>query len=403
MHVIVVGCGRVGSELAYRLFSAGHEVAVVDEVAEAFKKLPPGFRGRTVLGEVLAREVLRRADIERTDAIAAVTSSDTLNAVVGHAARKIYRVATVVVRNYDPRFLAIHKAFGHDAVSSTVWGAERLQGLIDPGSVSLREGSERSVVSAVPPRPEPAFRERGRLSVLIAGGGRTASELATILVAQGHGVQLVENRQDVLGYLHRELPTEAIYEGYPGDIDVLSSAGIMRASVLVACMPKDQDNLALSFVARERFRVPRIIACINQPANDWLYGKEIFHVDVALNQAEILAALIEEEMSLGQMMTLLKIRGGRYSLVNETLPEGAVAVGSALSELALPPETVIAAILRRGEMVIPRGSVRLQAGDEVLAIASPDAAEELARLLGAAPSETIPRSSSARAVPGPSS
>jgi trk system potassium uptake protein TrkA len=400
MYVIVVGCGRVGSELAYRLFSAGHEVSVVDEVSEAFMKLPPGFRGRTVLGEVLAREVLRRADIERADAVAAVTSSDTLNAVVGHAARKIYRVSKVVVRNYDPRFLAIHKAFGHDAVSSTVWGAERLQELIDPGSVSTRE-SETNQPPAGPPRPGPA-RERGRLSVLIAGGGRTASELATILVAQGHGVQLVENRQDVLGYLHREVPSEAIYEGYPGDIDVLSSAGITRASVLVACMPKDQDNLALCFVARERFRVPRIIACINQPANDWLYGKEIFHVDVALNQAEILAALIEEEMSLGQMMTLLKIRGGRYSLVDETLPEGAMAVGSALSELALPPEAVIAAILRRGEMVIPRGSVRLQAGDEVLAIASPDAAEELARLLSAPASEAIP-SSSARAVPGPSS
>jgi trk system potassium uptake protein TrkA len=400
MYVIVVGCGRVGSELAYRLFSAGHEVSVIDEVSQAFMKLPPGFRGRTVLGEVLAREVLRRADIERADAVAAVTSSDTLNAVVGHAARKIYRVSKVVVRNYDPRFLAIHEAFGHDTVSSTVWGAERLQELIDPGSASAGE-AETNRPPAGPPRPGPV-RERGRLSVLIAGGGRTASELATILVAQGHGVQLVENRQDVLGYLHREVPTEAIYEGYPGDIDVLTSAGINRASVLVACMPKDQDNLALCFVARERFRVPRIIACINQPANDWLYGKEIFHVDVALNQAEILAALIEEEMSLGQMMTLLKIRGGRYSLVDETLPEGAIAVGSALSELALPPEAVIAAILRRGEMVIPRGSVRLQAGDEVLAIASPDAAEELARLLSAPASEAIP-SSSARAVPGPSS
>lgn len=217
------------------------------------------------------------------------------------------------------------------------------------------------------------------MNVLIAGGGRTASELARLLVAQKHDVRLVEGRRDVLSRLHKELPTEVVYEGAPAQIDVLERAGITRSQVLVACLPDDADNLALCFVARERYRVGRTIACVNDPRSVWLFDDR-FHVDVALNQAAILSALIEEEMSLGDMMTLLKLRRGRYSLVEEKLPTGAPAVGLTVGELPLPPSSVIAAILRRGEMVIPRGGVMLQVGDEVLAIVDADQAPELARL-----------------------
>jgi trk system potassium uptake protein TrkA len=217
------------------------------------------------------------------------------------------------------------------------------------------------------------------MNVLIAGGGRTASELARLLVAQNHQVRLVEWRAPILSRLHRELPTEVIYEGSPGDLDVLERAGIGRAQVFVACLPEDADNLAVCYVARERYRVGRTIACVNDPRSVWLFDHR-FHVDVALNQAAILSALIEEEMSLGDMMTLLKLRRGRYSLVEEKIPAGAPAVGLTVGELPLPPRSVLAAILRRGEMVIPRGSVKLQVGDEVLAIVDADQASELARL-----------------------
>jgi trk system potassium uptake protein TrkA len=130
MYVIIVGCGRVGSELAHRLFSKGHEVTVVDEVSASFKNLPADYRGRTVEGEVLTKEVLERAEIERADALAAVTSSDTVNAVVTHLARHIYKVPRVVARNFAPRALPLHEAFGHPVVSSTAWGAWRIEELL---------------------------------------------------------------------------------------------------------------------------------------------------------------------------------------------------------------------------------------------------------------------------------
>jgi trk system potassium uptake protein TrkA len=130
MYVIVVGCGRVGSELAHRLFRQGHEVTVVDESGGSFRNLHPDYRGRTIEGSVLSEEVLRRAEISRADGLAAATNSDTVNAVVGHAARSVFGIRNVVVRNFDPRLLPLHQSFRHRVVSSTVWGAERIETLL---------------------------------------------------------------------------------------------------------------------------------------------------------------------------------------------------------------------------------------------------------------------------------
>lgn len=130
MNVIVVGCGRVGAELAYRLYQRGHQVTVVDQVASAFDNLPPDFRGRTVEGEALFQDVLHRAGIEQANGLAAVTNSDSVNAVVGHIARTVYHVPNVVVRNYDPRWRPLIEAFGLQIVSPASWGAQRIEELL---------------------------------------------------------------------------------------------------------------------------------------------------------------------------------------------------------------------------------------------------------------------------------
>jgi trk system potassium uptake protein TrkA len=136
-------------------------------------------------------------------------------------------------------------------------------------------------------------------------------------------------------------------------------------------------------MARKNFGVPRTIARVNNPRNEWLFS-DTFHVDVALNQANVLASLIREEMSLGDMMTLLKIRRGRYSLVEEKVEPGAKAIGVPIMNLGLPEECIIAAIIRDGQVTLPRGSTTLQEWDEVLAITSPVAASKLDELLSAA-------------------
>ncbi len=126
MRVIIIGCGRLGVELATRLYQLKHDITVVDAVAQSFNNLPPDFQGRTIEGDALSREVLHRAGIEKADALAAATNQDALNVVVAHIARVIYHVPNVVVRNYDPHTRPLLEAFGVRLVSSTSWGAERI-------------------------------------------------------------------------------------------------------------------------------------------------------------------------------------------------------------------------------------------------------------------------------------
>ena len=129
MKLIVVGCGRVGAELAYRLSQRGNQVVVIDQSETAFENLPADFKGRVVEGQALSKDVLRRAGIGDADGIAAVTSSDSINAVVAHIAREEYNVHGVV-RNFNSRWRSMHEAFGLQVVSSSSWGAQRIEELL---------------------------------------------------------------------------------------------------------------------------------------------------------------------------------------------------------------------------------------------------------------------------------
>lgn len=215
--------------------------------------------------------------------------------------------------------------------------------------------------------------------VIIAGGGRTGTQLAQLLLEEGHDVCVVEYRPEVLARLHKDIPTEAIFEGFATEGRILEIAGIRKAHVLAACLANDADNLVVCYLARQVYQVQRTIARINNPRNAWLFNKK-FHVDVALNHSEVMARLIEEEMSLGDMMTLLKLRQGEYSIVEEKIPAGAKAIGVAIKDLALPEDCVIAAIIRRGKIVVPRGATILEKEDEILAIANRQGAAQLSAL-----------------------
>ena len=216
--------------------------------------------------------------------------------------------------------------------------------------------------------------------VLIAGGGRTGTRLASLLVNQNYKVRLIEHRRELLTHLHQELPTEVIYEGNFGDPNVLDAAGAREAHVVAAVTNEDSVNLSVCFVSKTMFDVPRTIARVNNPVNAWLFNEK-FKVDVPLNSADVLAHLIQEEMSLGDMMTLFKIRRGNYYVVEEKVPEGAKGIGIQLKDMELAEHCVIAAIIRDGAMTLPRGDSTLQAFDEIIAVASPEGAKRLAELL----------------------
>jgi trk system potassium uptake protein TrkA len=130
MNYVIIGCGRVGAQLADRLNKRGHNISIIDHIPSAFNNLPLDFLGRTIEGEALNQTVLHRAGIEKADGLVAVTNSDSLNAVVAHIARTVYKIPNIVVRNFDPRYRALHEAFKLQIISSSSWGAQRIEELL---------------------------------------------------------------------------------------------------------------------------------------------------------------------------------------------------------------------------------------------------------------------------------
>ncbi len=219
------------------------------------------------------------------------------------------------------------------------------------------------------------------MKVIVVGGGKTGSQLAAQLLGQGHSVKVVEDRQAVVDRLRRELPEEAVVEGDGSSPAVLEAAGVEQAQVLAAVTGDDDANLVITTIARFEFDVPRVIARVNNPKNAWLFTAEM-GVDVAINQSDLLAKLIAEEMSLGDMMTLLKLRKGEYSVVEEKVDPTALVVGRQIREVSLPEACTLIAVIRKGELIVPHGDTRLEPVDEVLALVHVSQLGQLAALLG---------------------
>lgn len=218
--------------------------------------------------------------------------------------------------------------------------------------------------------------------VIIVGGGKVGTHLARLLSRGGKRVRLIEERLERVPALTRELSPEEVVHGSGSDPQTLERAGIREADVVAAVTGADETNLVVAGLSRSEFKVPRVIARVNHPGNLWMFTPRM-GVDVALNQADILSHLVAEEMSVGEMITLLKLRKGEYSLVEEKVHPDSRAAGEAIMDLALPEESVIAAVIRGGRLMVPRGNLVLQPGDEVLAVVHAKEIPRLSALLGA--------------------
>jgi trk system potassium uptake protein TrkA len=219
------------------------------------------------------------------------------------------------------------------------------------------------------------------MNVVIVGGGRTGTHLSSLMLAQGHHVRLVENRPERVEIARRKLPADVLQVGGTGDVAAMEAAGMAEADVAAAVTADDAENLVVASLAKFHFNVRRVICRINNPRHAWLFTPE-FGVDVALNQADVMARLIEEEMSLGDMMMMLKLRRGEFALVEEKLVANSAMLAAPLKDLHLPSDCVIAAVIRQGRVQIPRGNMRFQANDEVLALVSNESLAELKRMMG---------------------
>ncbi len=209
------------------------------------------------------------------------------------------------------------------------------------------------------------------MRVLIVGGGNVGSHLASILLKDKHSVVIIEKNPVIANKLASEVPAK-ILMGDGDDPKVLEDASANAADVFVAVTGEDEDNLVACTLAKFQFGVRRVLARVNNPKNKWMFGKDM-GVDIGVSQADIMALLMEEEVALDELVTLLKIREGNVSLVEKPIPEGSRAIGKQVADLDLPANASLVAVLREGKIVLPKPNVVLISGDRVVALTTVEA------------------------------
>jgi trk system potassium uptake protein TrkA len=220
------------------------------------------------------------------------------------------------------------------------------------------------------------------MRVVIAGGGNVGSFIADDLVKAGHDVSIVE--------IDAELVRAAQKLGEPAgvtwviadacELSELARADLSHADVVAAVTGDDEDNLVISLLAKQEFAVPRVVARVNNPKNEWMFN-EMWGVDVSVSTPHLLTALVEEAVSVGSLVRLLSFEGGRARLSEATLHDEAPADGKDIEELGFPRDSTVVAIIRDDHVIVPRGDTVLRAGDEVLVLTSPEAEEDVVRIL----------------------
>lgn len=219
------------------------------------------------------------------------------------------------------------------------------------------------------------------MKVIIVGGGKEGVYLAALLLANKQQVTLLEDNPEYLHAAQLELPERVIINGNGTDVSVLEKAGIGSADVLAAVSDTDEKNLVIATLAKMEFGVPKVIAKVNSPRNVWLYNSGM-GVDVAVNQADLLSHLIVEEMNLDNMLTILKVNRGEYSIVLLTVQDSAKAVGILVRDLAIPQKAGLISITRDGNVKIPKGDTKIMAGDDILVLTDELSQKHLQELFG---------------------
>jgi trk system potassium uptake protein TrkA len=219
------------------------------------------------------------------------------------------------------------------------------------------------------------------MRVAIAGAGNVGVFIANDLVSSGHEVQVIEQNPDAVARVqaHSEPGVEWIVAD-ACEVSSLRMAGLERCDVVVAATGDDEDNLVISLLAKQEFGVPRVVARVNHPKNEWLFN-ENWGVDLPVSTPHLITALVEEAVSVGRLVRILQFEGGNVRLVEVTLAEDAPVVDKAIRDLDIPRDATIVAVVRGEHVVMPRGDTIFESGDEVLAMVTSDSEDDVRQIL----------------------
>ena len=217
------------------------------------------------------------------------------------------------------------------------------------------------------------------MRVAIAGAGNVGRSIAAELLGNGHEVLLIEREPRSMKV--ETVPTAEWLLADACELDTLVTARLQTCQVVVAATGDDKVNLVVSLLAKTEFGVDRVVAKVNHPKNEWLFN-ESWGVDVSVSSPRLLAAIVEEAVSVGDLVRLLTFQKGKANLVELTLPDDAPLVGRLVGSIDWPQDTALVAILREGRVIVPTADVALEGGDELLLVATSEVESELNALLG---------------------
>ena len=217
------------------------------------------------------------------------------------------------------------------------------------------------------------------MRVAIAGGGSVGTAIAAELHHNGHDVLVIERDPDLVSRLRDELDVTWVAAD-ACEVSSLDAAGLATVDVVVAATGDDEDNLVVSLLAKQEFAVPRVVARVNHPKHQWLFT-ESWGVDVSVSTPQLLTALVEEAVSVGALVRLLRFEGGSAHLVEVTLADDSPAAGVTVADLGIPRDATIVAVVRDDRLIVPRGDTRLAVGDEVLVLVTAEAEDTVQQLL----------------------
>ncbi|MEU7783659.1 MULTISPECIES: TrkA family potassium uptake protein [unclassified Amycolatopsis] len=217
------------------------------------------------------------------------------------------------------------------------------------------------------------------MRVAIAGAGAVGRSIAAELIDGRHQVMLIEREAD-------QFEPHAVEQadwvlGDACEVSILEESGIEQCDVVIAATGDDKANLVVSLLAKTEFAVRRVVARVNNPANEWLFT-DAWGVDVAVSTPRMLAAMVEEAVSVGDLVRLMTFRQSNANLVELTLPAETPLAGKPVSELALPRDAALVTILRGDRVIVPQPEDPLEPGDELLFVATADVEPEIRTALG---------------------
>ena len=443
VHVVIMGCGRVGSTLARSLEDRNHTVSVIDSEPDAFRRLGPGFNGDKITGYGFDQAVLEKAGIRRADAFAAVSSGDNSNIIAARVARETFGIQQVVARIYDPGRAEVYQRLGITTVATVKWTADQvLRRMLPAGAeADFRDPSGTIRVDQVPipeqwvgqqtihfqeqtgsriawidrlgegvlPNRESVIQEGDlihlvmreenaahvfkvidagpeeqltAMRVAIAGAGAVGRSIARELIQNGHEVLLIDRDSDAIK--PERVPDAEWLLADSCELSSLEEARLDKCDVVIAATGDDKVNLVTSLLAKTEFGVPRTVGRVNHPNNEWLFT-EAWGVDVNVSTPRIMSALVEEAVTVGDLVRLFTFRQGNANLVELTLPADSPYVGKPTGLIPFPDNCALVSILRDGQVYVPDAEQPVESGDELLFVVPEDLEDELEPLL--APTE----------------